>query len=295
VLTLLRQPRYLGLIALMVLLAIGCSVAGTWQVFRYQQKHTANHHLRSDARDQATPVTDALGPASVPTSNGQAQKFRVVTASGTYLTQQQTLWRGQSTDSGNNVGYLVITPLQTKAGVLLVARGFIPQNNAADTSPPVPAPPSGPVTVQARLEPADSKRDRFGELPGSQVDTVNAADQAARIGKPVWNAYAELLPGQPGGSNLQAIPAPDLSNPAGGAEEPQHLAYVLQWYLFALLALAAPFVMARAELRRGEDDETSDEEDRNTEQEQGKPEELSKRQSRRQRRASLDDRLAGRA
>lgn len=289
-LTLLRQPRYLGLIALMVLLAIGCSVAGTWQVFRYEQKHSANHHLRSDAHDPANPVTDALGPAASPTSNGQAQKFRVVTASGSYLPQQQTLLRGQSTDSGNNVGYLVITPLQTKDGVLLVARGFIPQNNAADTSPPVPAPPSGPVTVQARLEPADSKRDRFGQLPGSQVDTVNAADQSARMGEPVWNAYAELLPGQPGGAQLQAIPAPDLSNPAGGAEEPQHLAYVLQWYLFALLALAAPFVMARAELRRGEDEDEG-----TTEPEQRNPEDPSKRQTRRQRRASLDDRLAGRA
>ena len=45
------------------------------------------------------------------------------------------------------------------------------------------------------------------------------------------------------------MPAPDLSNPAGGALEPQHFAYVIQWYLFAILALAAPFVMARAETR----------------------------------------------
>jgi hypothetical protein len=43
--------------------------------------------------------------------------------------------------------------------------------------------------------------------------------------------------------------SPDLSNPAGGALEPQHFAYIVQWYLFAALALAAPFAMARAERR----------------------------------------------
>ena len=61
--------------------------------------------------------------------------------------------------------------------------------------------------------------------------------------------YVELSDGQPGTSGLVAIPAPDLSNPAGGAVEPQHVAYVLQWYLFAMLALAAPVVIARSERR----------------------------------------------
>ena len=42
------------------------------------------------------------------------------------------------------------------------------------------------------------------------------------------------------------------SNPAGGAVEPQHFAYIIQWYLFAILALAAPLAMARAERREAE-------------------------------------------
>jgi hypothetical protein len=65
----------------------------------------------------------------------------------------------------------------------------------------------------------------------------------------VFDGYAESLPRQPGTSGLTAIPAPDLSNPAGGAVEPQHLAYIIQWYLFALLALAAPIAIVRAETR----------------------------------------------
>lgn len=282
-LSILRQPRYLGLSALMVVVAIVCGLAGTWQIFRFDEKHAANHHLRSDARDRPSLVTDALGPAAAPTSDGRAQKFRIVTASGQYLPAAQTLLRGQTSES-DDIGYLVITPLRTSQGVLLIARGFVPQTNAADTSPSdVPSPPTGPVTVTARLEPASTGADRYGRLPGSQVDTVNAAAQATRLHQPVWNAYAELLGGQPGAAGLQTIPAPDLSNPAGGAEEAQHLAYVAQWYLFALLALAAPLVMARSELKR--------------DREAGlRPSPVpGDKPGRKERKASLDDRLAGRA
>src|SRR5690242_16560084 len=124
----------------MVLLALVCSAAGTWQIFRFEQKHRANHQLRSDAHDKPTEISQALGPAKQPTSNGQAQKFRTVTATGTYLAAEQTLLRGQSQD--NDIGYLVITPLRTDNGVLLIARGFITQDNAADVTPKVPAPPT---------------------------------------------------------------------------------------------------------------------------------------------------------
>jgi hypothetical protein len=65
----------------------------------------------------------------------------------------------------------------------------------------------------------------------------------------VYNTELALDAGQPGTSGVTALPGPDLSNPAGGAYEAQHFAYIIQWYLFAFLALAAPFAMGRAELR----------------------------------------------
>jgi len=293
VLSILRQPRYLRLAALMLVVAVGCAIAGTWQVYRFAEKHSANNHLRHDAHAAPAPVAAVLGPAAAPTSTGDADKFRVVTASGHYLPQHETLLRGQTTD-GNDIGYFVITPLDTTAnGVLLIARGFIPQNNAADKTPPVPPAPTGPVSVSARLEPGDTKADKLGQLPSDQIDTVNAAEQSARIGQPVWNGYATLLANQAGGAGLQAIPDPDLSNPAGGAEEPQHLAYVVQWYLFALLALSAPLVMARAELRR--DDQPHADRPAGPATVDGDAAAKQHRPTRRERRASLDDRLAGRA
>jgi hypothetical protein len=85
-------------------------------------------------------------------------------------------------------------------------------------------------------------------LPG-QIESVNAQQQARRLSVPVYTDYAELLAGQPGTTGLRPKPRPSLSNPAGGAVEPQHFAYIIQWYLFALLALAAPIAMIRADRR----------------------------------------------
>src|SRR4029078_826108 len=95
-----------------------------------------------------------------------------------------------------------------------------------------------------------SRDDSAAQLPGRQVESINATDQAARLGRPVFRGYGELMEGQPGSIELTTISSPDLSNPAGGALEPQHFAYIIQWYLFAALAVAAPFAMARAETRQ---------------------------------------------
>jgi len=248
VLAILGQRRYLGLFGLCAVIAAVCVLAGSWQIARFEQKREANHQLRINNRSQVVDVARALGPAIAPTSDGAATKFRHVTAVGHYLPEMQTLVRGRTVNA--DVGYLVITPFRTPSGVLLVARGFVAQTGTARSTPTVPAPPDGLASITIRLEPAERRADRFGELTANQVETVNPAQQSRRLAAPVWDAYGELLAGQPGTSGLTVIPGPDLSNPAGGAEEPQHAAYVVQWYLFGGLALSLPFVLARAERRR---------------------------------------------
>jgi cytochrome oxidase assembly protein ShyY1 len=171
-------------------------------------------------------------------------EFRAVTATGRYDAAGQTLVRSRTI--GNSTGYLVLTPLRTDTATLLVVRGFIAEPTSGDTPTAAPPPP-GTVTVTARVHPPETRNDAAAQLNLHQVESINPGEQAQRLGGPVFNGYAELESHQPGSAGLQAMPKPDLSNPAGGALEPQHLAYVVQWYLFAALALAAPFAMARAE------------------------------------------------
>ena len=112
------------------------------------------------------------------------------------------------------------------------------------------------MTITARVEPSEPNRDSAAALAQGQLLSINAPAQAAHLHAKVFDGYVELLRGQPGARDrhLIAVPAPGLSNPAGGAVEPQHFAYIVQWYLFALLALAAPFAMVRTDRKEREAD-----------------------------------------
>jgi cytochrome oxidase assembly protein ShyY1 len=97
------------------------------------------------------------------------------------------------------------------------------------------------------VQPSEPGVDRPG-LPVGQVDRIAVPALQQRLGAPTYGGYVELVSSTPADapaeSGLTPVPPPDLSNPAGGAYEGQHLAYVIQWFFFALLALALPFVLA---------------------------------------------------
>ena len=244
----LRQPRYVALSAVMLLVATICIGLGTWQISRLASKHGANNELRHNDHAFVARVGDVLPIYGLrPPPRADDIQFRRVTVAGTYEASGQGLVRQRSV--GDDVGYLVLTPLRTSTATVLVVRGFISSGGltAGITAPP---PPSGPQTIVGRVMPAETASDKAAQLPAGQINSINAGEQSSRLDAQVYNGYVELSAGQPGTQGLVAIPEPDLSNPAGGAGELQHLAYVIQWFLFAALALAAPIVMARAERRR---------------------------------------------
>lgn len=246
----LRDPRYATLGVLMLIVAAGCIAAGTWQIHRFEWKRHENDHLRTNAHVRQVPVSALLPLVGAgPAPSAAKVEFRQVSARGTYDVAHQSLVRSRTL--GDTVGFIVLTPLRTDGRILLVARGFVAQP-ASGAVPPVAAPPTGTVTVLARAQAAETGNDEAAQLTVGQVQTINPRDQQARLGAPVYDGFAQLESGQPGASGLQALPRPDLSNPAGGALEPQHFAYVIQWYLFALLALAAPFAMIRHDRKEAE-------------------------------------------
>jgi cytochrome oxidase assembly protein ShyY1 len=242
-LTTLRQPRYAALSALMGVVALVCIAAGTWQIVRFEGKVTANDDLRGNAHAAPVPVATLLPltTAAAPAKDGI--ELHTVTATGTYDEADQVLVRGRSVNGRD--GYLVLTPLTTDQATLLVVRGFVQERANGDPLPAAAA-PSGVVAVSARVVQGESKDEG---LTKGTVAAINPAQQAKRLDRPMYDGFAELLAKQPGTAGLTVMPDPDLSNPAGGAVEPQHFAYIIQWYLFALLALAAPFAMARADSR----------------------------------------------
>ncbi len=246
----LRQRRYARLAVLMVFIAAGCVIAGTWQISRYEQTARINRALSANAHAAPVPLSTLRVPlvGAGPAPGREAIRYRTVTASGTYLPGAQQFVSGQSV--AGNPGFYVVNPLRTDAGVLLVVRGFVAADGDSARPPAVALPPSGVQQVTGRLETPSTNTDEAAALDNDEITSVNPGEQAQRLKTPVVNAYLTLSGRQPGTAGLSLLAAPDLSNPAGGAVEPQHLAYIVQWYLFALLALAAPFAVARSEVRQ---------------------------------------------
>ena len=135
VLETLRQRRYVALSALMLVVALACVGAGTWQIMREIQKHDANSELRHNAHAPAASADSVLplvgagpGPAD------HAVQYRTVTATGSYDGAHQALVR-QRTVNGDT-GYLVLTPLRTSNATLLVVRGFVSGTSSEVVSAP---------------------------------------------------------------------------------------------------------------------------------------------------------------
>jgi cytochrome oxidase assembly protein ShyY1 len=229
----------LALVLLGLVLGGLCGAAGVWQWQRFGEKQVANDELRAAAERPAVPVEDLLRPGTVV---DDAVRFRTVTAAGTYDRAGQVLVRQRGVEG--KVGFLVVAPLRTASGTtLFVSRGFVAATGAANTSPDFSDPPAGPVTVTGRV--LRSEEGGLGTgLPAGQVAQIDVPALAARDGAgPAYPGFVELISSTPADTGLQPLPAPDLGNPAGGALTAQHLAYVVQWFLFAAFALAGPVIL----------------------------------------------------
>ena len=73
----LRQPRYVALSAVMLLVATICIGLGTWQISRLSSKHRANDELRHNDHASVAGVADVL-----PIYGTQPRPARTTSSSG---------------------------------------------------------------------------------------------------------------------------------------------------------------------------------------------------------------------
>jgi cytochrome oxidase assembly protein ShyY1 len=228
----------LALISLGLVLGCACGAAGVWQWHRFGEKKTADDELRAAAARPTAPVDEVLTLGRVV---DDTVRFRTVSATGRYDATRQLVVRQRQID--DTPGFLVITPLRTTSGrTLFIDRGFIAATGAATLTPTPPDPPAGQVQVIARVLPTETGGLGTG-LPDRQIERIDVPALAARDGVPAYPAFGELVSSSPPQQGLAPLPAPDLSNPAGGAFVAQHLAYVVQWFLFSGFALAGPVIL----------------------------------------------------
>jgi cytochrome oxidase assembly protein ShyY1 len=230
----LRQPRWLGLAAVTILMSVLFWWLGTWQWGRWEDRTARNEAMDAALAASPAPLASVVPD---PAALSPGAEYRSITAAGQYSAKGQVLQRNPDGRSG----YAILTPLVLQdGGTLLVERGFVPANPTDATRPAEDVtPPAGPVTVTARLRTPDEASDRTA--PEGQVYAVTPSTILVGEPEPVYTAYGELV---------DQLPAPDpaleLPVPPSSGWGP-NLFYAIQWWMFIVIAVIGYVVLLRRE------------------------------------------------
>nr|WP_206441676.1 SURF1 family protein [Streptomyces boncukensis] len=230
----------LGLVLIPVMIKLGF-----WQLHRHESRVARNDEIAASLSAPTVPVTELTGPGRAPSDGA---KYRTVTARGTYDARHEVVVRHRTAADGDTIGYFVVTPLVRKDGsALLVNRGWIRADRDLTSFPEVPPAPKGEVEVTGRLMPdetteASGIKDTQG-LPDRQVMLINSRQQAKSLDRPVLGGFVQLLKTspKPQGKQPELLPEPDHSGIG------PHMAYAVQWWLFAAAVPVGWVVLVRRE------------------------------------------------
>ncbi|MER6617910.1 SURF1 family cytochrome oxidase biogenesis protein [Streptomyces xantholiticus] len=215
---------------------------GFWQLHRHERRVEQNAVIARNLDAKPVPMTELTSPGhTVPRSD----YWRQVTATGAFDSAHEMVVR-RRTNADDRVGFHVLTPLVLADGrAVVVNRGWVPAAADQKAFPEVPPAPGGTVTVTGRLK-ADETTGASGikdlkGLPPRQVMLINSEQQARLLDREVLGGYLELSAPGPAGGSPEMIPEPD--HDSIGA----HMAYAVQWWLFAAAVPVGWLVLVRRE------------------------------------------------
>jgi len=243
------KPRWLGLLAIVVLVMVTFGMLGLWQLNVARDKGQVEQIRAAPTR----PVADlaaVLSPHSAFPDDGTGRRITVTgryDGSGQVLVAPRRL-RGQA-------GYWVVTPLVVSpgGGRIAVVRGFVTDPRQAL------APGRAEVTVTGTLAPGESPT-----TDGPRADPASPAGQMAvldlsllvnRWPGALYNAFVFATTEQPdvtaaASPVVQRVPPPAL---AGGGLAWRNAAYAFQWWVFALFTGYMWWRMVRDDHEDGRD------------------------------------------
>ena len=240
------RPRWLGLLAVVVVVIAACVQLGLWQL------HVAQDKGLADALRKAHEARPALLDTVIRPHQAfpNAQSGRAVTVVGAYAGSDQFLVGPRRLEG--RTGFWVVTPMvvqETRARVAVV-RGF-----ATDATRPLD-PPSGTVSVDGSLAPGESPAAAPSGLPAWPQEARGSIDLAVLVNEwpgELYNAFvfaqsekSSTGAGIPVPDGLERVPPPDVT----GGLKWRNAAYALQWWVFAAFAAFMWFRMVREDAQR---------------------------------------------
>jgi cytochrome oxidase assembly protein ShyY1 len=246
----LFSARWLGWLAMVIVLAAGCVGLGRWQLDR--REAVVENIQRIEANYDAAPQR------YVPGENGfdsydPDREWTPVTFVGTYDPPNQVVVRNRPLNG--QPGYEVLTPLRLEDGTaVIIDRGWLPIGNKEAGRPDdIPAPPAGRVEVTARTKPGEPSVNRGA--PDGQVASIDLPALADRLDYPLQDAAYGLLALERPAAAQTPVAAPKPS-----IDEGPHLSYSLQWFAFGVLVFVGLGYAARQQGRsNAEQDGTASE------------------------------------
>lgn len=231
------RPKWVGLLALAVVLAIACIIAGRWQW------SVAHDVARADAvrevQDKPVePLEAVMQPHDGFPDDGSGQR---VTTRGEY-TGDQVLVVGRLLDDVEGEWVVERFVVEDGGANLAVVRGWIPKGE----SPP-PA-PTGTIELLGSLAPKEAPDE--GGVPEGKMTSVDIAQLVNTWPGEIYNGFAFAMEedgsAQAAGLDRVPPPLPDTSLNI------RNVMYAFQWWIFAAFPLWMWMKMVRQEARRDE-------------------------------------------
>ncbi|BCJ63893.1 SURF1 family protein [Polymorphospora rubra] len=243
----LLTPRWLGILALTVAASVVMVMLGNWQLSRYEQRSAINERIDAAGRLDPVPLTEVLaapggGAGTAGPAPHRDAAWTRVTVTGRYDSTNVVLVRARSVES--RVGFEIVVPLVLADGTaVLVDRGWVPPApGGAAAQPEVPPAPEGEVTIVGRVHLSESQPGTIGRRDG-RIETRRIAvpELAAELPYPTYGAYL-LVDEQTPAADAAFVPIPIRHE-----NNWQNGGYVVQWWLFAGMALVGYGYVARRE------------------------------------------------
>ncbi len=241
--------RWTAYIGVAIVFAIACAFLSNWQLSKNVARSAQLSLISENYDAKAVPLGDLLpAGADLKPSN----QWRPASLTGTYAADEQLLVRNRV--HGGTAAYEVLVPFRTDDGrVFLIDRGWAAPGNTQSLPDHVPAPPTGTVTVVARLQPDEPLPSSGSDAPHGQVPSIHLDLIAQKVG----GADGAALERGAYGTLVSESPAPASAPHAleAPSDDPgPYLSYGVQWILFAVMGFVFIWYVIRSERRARRED-----------------------------------------
>ena len=228
------MKRIVGATLLALILVALCFQGARWQYDRHEVRHAKNELIRENIDKPAITEVELANPSKV--------AWRTIQIMGCFEPSIEILVRNRYHDG--QYGFGVVTLFQSVSGKKYwVDRGWVIAGPDAQTPPKVKIVDSNEVTITARVRVEDIESQISGTvfaLPGNDGTAKLAKwdQENSLVTEPV---YFDLISANR--TNLN----PDVPTRIPELSDGPHLAYTVQWILFAGMVLFALYLVVREE------------------------------------------------